>query len=394
MSRTFAIVVAMAAAALWRTDAAEPVRELPPLPPFLEVFQSVHQVTIATKPVEWPTATGKSRGLLARADDHETLPAVIVLAEDAENAFFRRVAGELASIGYAALVVELPPTPSPAGARERVLASLTASVRWLRRRQDVFPDRIGVIGWSAAAPWAVELAADQHLQACVVCDSRLPHPLPPALGGQLGETSILLVNGTAGQSPAAAELLTQFEQWFAAAGIDHRQLSYDKARPGFMDPAVKDAFDGPAADGAWFEIYEFLGRHVEDADVKRLLAARAASSSRPQKELASIADLMRTVNAPTGVRGRLATMLSAGTADEAAWKQVGSQAALLAETGELLSSRQPPQGTTASWLRHTAAYQDAAVSLSAAAAARDLPASRAALLRINNTCGECHLDHR
>lgn len=379
----------------------EPGRESLPLPPFLEVLQSVHQVTVTTKQVHWPSAIGKRQGLLAQPDDNEKLPALVVFAGDSDSEFYKRAAREFAEIGYVVLVVDLPPidetdreVPADAIIHEQTLSSLTAAVRWLRGRDDVSADRIGAVAWSAAATWALELTADQHLQACVLCDAQLPRRMPPALASQLRGTGILLVNGTAGQVLLDAEIVAPFKQSLAAAGIDHQQLAFDKTLPGFMDSARKTAFDLHTADRAWFEIYEFLGKHVEDADIKQLLAERGQTASRPLKQFASIADLMRVLNAPTGVRGQLSKALGDGPADEMEWKQVASQAALLAESAELLSVRQPPKGKTATWLRHTATYRNAATSLSTAATARDLSAARAALLRLNNTCGQCHLDHR
>ena len=54
--------------------------------------------------------------------------------------------------------MELPAGPSPAKQNdairlERGLAQLCAAVRWVRRRDDVFPDKIGVLGWGKTGTW-------------------------------------------------------------------------------------------------------------------------------------------------------------------------------------------------------------------------------------------------
>lgn len=392
-----AVVLLTLAASLGAGDQSG--RQLPALPPFLDVFQSTHQITVATQQVEWTSAVGKHEGLLARSDDDQRLPALVVIASgDAGNEFYARTAHELAQIGYAALVVEIEAKStfdaSDVAARERTLARLSAAVRWLRDRDDVFADRIGVLGWDDSAAWALELAADQHLQACVLCDGRLPRQIGAAAASQLRDAGVLLIRGTAGGSLLDGELAAQFSQSLDEAGVEHRLFEFDEAKPGFMAPGRKEVFNQHAADRAWFETYEFLGHHVEDADVKQLLADRATGASQPLQQLATIADLMRAVNAPTGVRGQLALSLQELPADEKAWKLVGSRAALMADSGELLVTLTPPQGSTASWLRHTIAYRDAAAAISAAAGRHDLAAAQQALLRLNETCGKCHLDHR
>lgn len=398
MNRTITVMLAVVSLAAGNTSRGG---ELESLPPFLEVFQSVHQVTIVAKPIQWPCPTGFRKGLLVRPEEEGELPALVVLAGHADRNFSERTARELAGIGYVVLVVELPDfdkqqkeTPHDTILREQILSSLTAAVRWLRRCDDVSPDRIGAVAWSAAAPWAVELAADQHLQACVVCDGALSARVTKSLAGQLRNTNILLVNSGNGRSVEEKRPLAQFRQSLVAAGVRHRLLEFGNAGPGFMNPDRRDVFNFEAADRAWFGIYEFLGKHVEDADLKRLLASRSAIASPPLNQVGSIADLMRAVNAPSGVRGQVAKSLVAEPSDDAAWKQIHSQSVLLAETAVLLALRRPLKGNTASWLRHTTAYRNAARSLTLATASHDLAAARAAFRQLNMTCGNCHVDHR
>jgi hypothetical protein len=228
----------------------------------------------------------------------------------------------------------------------------------------------------------------------VLCDGQLPRHIRAAAAANLRDTGVLLIRATAGRPLVDGELAAQFIQSLAEAGIEHRLFEFGEAKPGFLDPGREDLFNFHAADRAWFETYEFLGHHVEDADVKHLFAEKTAGPSQPLKQLASIADLMRAINAPTGVRGQLALSLQEPPADEKAWNVVGSRAALMADSGGLLMTLMPPKGGAASWLRHTASYRDAAASLSAAADRRDVAAAQQALLRLNETCGKCHLDHR
>ena len=69
-----------------------------------------------------------------------------------------------------------------------------------------------------------------------------------------------------------------------------------------MRPPANSPATAKAADEAYVELYEFLGKYVEDAAPDE----RAAKSSSVNHSIATIADLMQAVNQPTGVRGTLA----------------------------------------------------------------------------------------
>jgi len=112
------------------------------------------------------------------------------------------------------------------------------------------------------------------------------------------------------------------------------------------------------------------------------------------EQVATIADLMRSVNAPTGPRGELARALGEAPRDDSTWRDVRSRAALIAETGNLLADRAPPRGKPADWQRSVAAYGQAAKSLVLAADRQDYPAALAALQQLNTSCGACHVKHR
>lgn len=375
-------------------------RSPPELPPFMEVFLSRRTAAVATQSVEWPSAIGSRQGLLVRPDGDERLPALLLIEVGPASGFLKRTAQELAEIGYVVLLVELLPAANEGSLsaeekRERALAQMSSAVRWLRRRNDVFPDRIGAMGWAGAAQWALELAAAQGLLACVLGDGTLPFAADAELTAGLSHTILLLVQATADATPREVEHLSRFERALEAAHVEFRLLPLGRAKTGFLDSQRQDAFDFELADRTWVEIYEFLGRHVEDAAPAALPVAGGTSSGlQPAGHLSSVADLMRAVNAPAGVRGQLSRALAAEPRDEKAWRDVRARAALMADTGDLLAALRPPKGSQAGWQRRAASYRDAAANLTAAADRRDFTAAIQDLERLNASCGKCHLDHR
>jgi hypothetical protein len=265
-------------------------------------------------------------------------------------------------------------------------------VRWLRRRDDVLPDRVGALGWSSGGEWALAVAAANGLEAVAACDAGVS--LDPTMFVGLRHTAVMgLWSGQAARE-LGAERIAELKRALESAGIAHDFVVVDDAQRGFMRPEHATAHRYDDAERAWFEIYEFLGEHVEDAAIKRLLAERKSAELAQRPGVATIADLMRAVNAPTGVRGQLAQSLTEEPVDDKSWAGVRARAAVLVETAGLLEIRTPPRGATSSWLRHAEAYRAAAEEIHRAANNREYPAAVAGLERLGQTCGACHLEHR
>jgi dienelactone hydrolase len=379
-------------------------------PLFLDVFRSPDEVVV-TKPVEWASAIGQQRGWLVRPKSDERLPALLVIANPIANAraddFFLKSARDLAGIGYAVLVapLERDAIGVPAGTihaeqadavrPERVLAQLGSAARWMRRRADVFPDKVGILGWGNATRWALEVAGAEDLQAAVLVDVELPLAIDAPLSIGLRRTAVLIIRGTSQATVLDQEQVARFKRALAGARVEHRVLELKSAKRGFLESGRLDGADAKSADHAWFEIYEFLGKHVEDAELKPLLAADRSPEAAPSASpFVSIGDVMRAVNGPSGVRGGIAQSLGEAPRDDADWKLLRARAAVMADSGVLLMGLKPSKGTTASWRRHAASYRDAAAALAAAADRRSFDEARQAFDRLNTSCGRCHAEHR
>jgi carboxymethylenebutenolidase len=366
-----------------------PSRSPETLPPFLEAFRSKKDPPVVTREVNLPTATGKVRGQLTFPDVKNPLPALVLLPDDKGlTGWIKQSAAELASIGYVVLTLDLEKhtfTRPPIG-NERLLADLAGAVRWLRRQPQVLPGSIGVLGWSEGADRALALAATTPVQACVACFGNLS--AEPALLAGLRATPVLVL--VAGQDKS----LPAFRKVLQAAGVFHKVRVLPGVSPGFMTPAANTVYNHAQAEAAWVEVYNFLDSFVEDAPLNGPRFASAPAPSPPDAPVASIADLMRAINGPAGVRVALVGRLEKEPAGASAWKQVRAEAALVAEAGGLLQQRQPRRGSMAHWRQQADTFTAAATKVVAAADRMDYKGARLGLDEIGQCCTTCHKQHR
>lgn len=373
---------------------------------FLDVFRAPDRPVVASR-VEWESALGTRHGRLVRINSEERLPGLILIGTNEADEFLLQTARELAGIGYAVLLAPLEPVDVGVSApadqhsqndslrRERVLAALCSAARWMRNRADVFPDKLGVLAWGKTARWALELAAAQSLQCAVLTDVELPPMIDGPLRVGLKQTAVLIIRGLADATPVDGKRAARLERDLAAAGVMHRWLEFTDARSGFMESRRSSKLAAKSADRAWFELYEFLGKHVEDAEPgPQMTTNRAAQPGPSAVPLVAIDDVMRAINGPAGLRVEIARSLEAAPRAETDWTLLRSRAAVMAESGVLLGRLKPPKGTGTSWQRHADAYRAAAVALSAAAEKRNLTEARRAFDRLNTRCAQCHADHR
>jgi dienelactone hydrolase len=274
-------------------------------------------------------------------------------------------------------------------ADEQTLAKLSAMVRWLRRRGDVFPERLGVAGWSSGGDQALALAATTPLQACVACDAVVTDD-PVLMAGLRGTPVLAVFAGGAGVPPKA---IPAFQKALANADVPHKLRVFDGVGLGFMGPEDRKSYVRTAADKAWFEIYEFLGKYVEDPP-QHAAAEVPTASIRQKASVATIADIMRSVNQPTAVRGTLIRSLEQEPGTQQQWESIRANAALMAEANRLLQYGTPKRGTRGHWLEEVGAFTAALESIVTAADKHDYAGARRGLEEIKDRCTVCHTAHR
>jgi hypothetical protein len=234
------------------------------------------------------------------------------------------------------------------------------------------------------------LAACTPLQACVICDG--PVTDDPAIISGLRGTPVLGI--FAGNENSARKVVPAFQKALADSHILHRIKEYQEVGSGFMGPPEAKAYAHEAADRAFVEIYEFLGKYVEDTPDNTSNGQPGSSSLTGENSILSIADIMLAVNAPDGVRGTLIKTLEKEPGNAKQWDRVRANAALMVEAGNLLQARRPPKGKHPQWIEQTKAYSSAAEVIVAAAERRDYSGARRGLKELASRCSSCHEKHR
>jgi carboxymethylenebutenolidase len=196
-------------------------------------------------------------------------PALIVIQEWwGVNDWVRSQADRFSGQGYVALAVDLyrgKVANSMEEAHElsrglpedRAIADLKAAVDYLSQRDDVDPQRIGVIGWCLGGGYALALATnDPRVKATVVNYGRLvtdPNAITKISGPVLG-------NFGGADRGIPAEDVKKFGAELTKYGKLGDIKIYDGAGHAFMNPGNMQGYNAAAAQDAWGRIDQFFGR--------------------------------------------------------------------------------------------------------------------------------------
>jgi hypothetical protein len=233
----------------------------------------------------------------------------------------------------------------------------------------------------ALRQFAREIAGIGYVTLAVDYRGRDPVVASPLLSAMTERSNDLreVVDWLAAQTPVDAERIgavgwnTAFDSVAGLAGS--RNV---KAYP------TRLASHSGMTEAAWVDVYEFLGKEVEDA----------AASAPVAPGFVRIVDIMRAIMSDQGVRARLAASLANPPSTTTQWEQARSDAAMLAEAGNLLLAETPPRGTVGAWRRRATEFRSAAESLLRTVERRDFSAAQESLRALPQTCAACHADHR
>jgi dienelactone hydrolase len=358
------------------------------LPLFLDQFAARNEPALRTEKVTFfeGAPIGFYEGFWVRAEGKQPLPAILLAYDDNDNSlapWMQTNARHLASIGYAVLAVPVYVDAVSAKGGRRLQTQLSACMRWLRTRAEVSPNRLGVVAFGASGQQALLFASSRAVQACVVCDA--PLPMQPDVIRGLRGTPVLVVHGADERRPRQ-DVAVSVKQ-LTKDGIPCKLHLAPGAQAGFLGPPGSKTYSHDAAEDAWVAIYNFLEKHVEDAKPAEVVA-------RSVKSALTIADMMRAVNEPSGVRGTLSQALDKQPKTTRQWGQVRAQAALIEEMGAWLQSQTPPKGPAGHWQEQAQAYSKAATAIVDAAQRRDYAAAKLGLTRLAGQCAACHNEHR
>ncbi len=223
--------------------------------------------------VQFPQGDAHASGYLALPNGAGTHPAAVVIHEWwGLNDWVRQQTDSLAAHGYVALAVDLYHgkfAEDEATAHqlmsglieEEAITTLRAAADYLRGRDDVRAQALGVIGWCMGGRYSIRLAAaDPGIRACVmyygapISDEAAIKGLQAAVLGNFGDED-------KGPSP---DQVRRFEAALRKAGKKFDFKIYPGAGHAFAN--VNNPWGGyraPAAKDAWARTISFFDRELK-----------------------------------------------------------------------------------------------------------------------------------
>ena len=339
--------------------------------PFLDMFSERDAaVKLVEQSIQLDVDGRQLPGYLVGPADQGRLPAVLVApGREGLSESVRQFTREIAGIGYVTLAVDYPSNQvTGASALLRAIADpsndLVTVVDWLAAQPSVDPERIGAIGWDEQLDRIAQLAETGRVKAAVVTGNGVCADSEPLF--RVRSVPILVV-ASSGERECKS-----LQARFLSAKLPHT-IRLDAA------PGISEL--------AWVEIYELLGKYVEAAPA-------AKTPVPPEADIARIVDIMRVINSDDGVRGRLAQSLAAPPANDGQWEQARSEAAIVAEAGNLLLAHRPPKGSATGWRQRATDFRSAAQALLRAIEMRDYAAAQQSFRVLPRTCAACHAEYR
>lgn len=224
---------------------------------------------LRSETVSFKGATGELRGYLVRPGNAPgPLPGVVVIHENRGlNPHIEDVTRRVALEGYVALA---PDFLSPSGGTpadedtareligkldpEQTLRNATATVRWLRERDDT-TQRIGAVGFCWGGSLVGSLAEeDPSLSAAVVFYGRTPDP------AKVGNIKAKLLLHYAGLDERINADVPAFRSALDQAGVQYTVHLYEGVNHAFHNDTSAARYDAAAARIAWERSMEFFGR--------------------------------------------------------------------------------------------------------------------------------------
>lgn len=218
-----------------------------------------------------PSGSDQVVAYLAKPKGQGPFPALVVIHEWwGLNSQIRGMADQLSRQGYLSLALDLyrgkvADTPELAHElmrglpEDRALRDLAAAFAYLKASPDVYPDRIGSIGWCMGGGYSLKLAmAEPTLAACAVYYGSLP--TEPASLATIQAPLIGFFGEKDEGIPEAAVLA--FETAMRKQGKSAEVHVYRNAGHGFANSEGK-SYHREAAEDAWNKLMAFLGKHLK-----------------------------------------------------------------------------------------------------------------------------------
>ena len=245
-------------------------------------------IEIRTEHVVVPVDGGSMKAYLARPAQGGPHPAVIVWMEIfGVNAHIRDVTERVAREGYMALApnffhrtapdIELGYDDAGLGTgmtemqklhADQMIADARAALAWLRGRDDVREDRIGVMGFCigghmtylTAAETDVAAAASFYGGGIAAAEGPGGAQAPIQRTGKIRGHILCLFGGEDGMIPQSQ--VDAIRSALADAGVSHEVVVYDGANHGFFCDQ-RDTYHEASARDAWERVKRLFAEHLQ-----------------------------------------------------------------------------------------------------------------------------------
>lgn len=224
---------------------------------------------LATEMIRFPSNDHETPGFLARPDDDDAHPGLIVIQEWwGLVPHIKDVAERFAREGYVALAPDLyhgEQADEPDEARklsmaldrQRAVAEIQAAVAYLQGMDAVSPKQIGVVGWCMGGGLALSAAADDGGIGAAV--AFYGQPLSPADTARI-QAPVLGLYGEEDHG-IPVDKVRRFQEALEEHGIAHEVHIYPGAHHAFFND-TREAYDEKAAADAWQCTLDWFGQYL------------------------------------------------------------------------------------------------------------------------------------
>ena len=228
-------------------------------------------MNIKTSIVEFPSNEGTTPAYLARPDDEQNHPAVIVIQEWwGLVPHIKEMAERFAAAGYIALAPDLyhgraADEPDEARKlamaldRDKAVAEITAAARYLAALPQTASKKVGVVGWCMGGGLSLSTAAESDDIGAAVCF--YGRPLDESDTARL-QAPVLGHFASEDQGIPVADVRA-FEQELERHDVPHEIHIYKGAHHAFFNN-TRPVYDLQAAAVAWKRTLNWFGRYLND----------------------------------------------------------------------------------------------------------------------------------
>jgi carboxymethylenebutenolidase len=222
--------------------------------------------------IAYPSGDHETPAFVARPDDHEAHPGLVVLQEWwGLVPHIKDVATRFAREGYIALAPDLyygshAEEPDEARKlamaldRDRAVAEIREAVKYLREDVRVQPPVVGFVGWCMGGGLALSTATGPGIGAVVAFYGR---PLQAEDIAAIQAPVLGLYGREDHGIPLAA--VREFDEALAENGIQHEIVVYPDAGHAFFND-TRASYVRDAAEDAWRRTLAWFGEHLQQSE--------------------------------------------------------------------------------------------------------------------------------